>query len=44
MTPLLVTNFKDAKGRIKRQAARFQVFVYDDDSPAWPPAQARRPR
>ena len=27
------TNFKDAQGRIKRQAARFQVFVYDDDIP-----------
>ena len=33
VTPLLVTNFKDAKGCIKRQAARFQVFVYDDNSP-----------
>jgi L-Lysine epsilon oxidase N-terminal len=33
VTPVLVTNFKDAEGRIKRQAARFQVFVYDDESP-----------
>jgi hypothetical protein len=32
-TPLLVTKFKDAEGRIKRQAARFQVFVYDAESP-----------
>jgi L-lysine epsilon oxidase-like protein len=32
-TPVLVTNFRDADGRIKRQAARFQVFVYDDASP-----------
>ena len=24
---------KDAKGRIKRQAARFQIFVYDGESP-----------
>lgn len=31
--PLLVKNFKDLNGRIKRQAARFQVFVYDDESP-----------
>jgi hypothetical protein len=28
-----VTEFKDSKGRIKRQAARFRVFVYDDQSP-----------
>jgi hypothetical protein len=33
ITPVLVTNFRDAEGRIKRQAARFQVFVYDDESP-----------
>jgi hypothetical protein len=32
-TPLLVTTFRDAQGRIKRQAARFQVFVYDEQSP-----------
>ncbi len=25
--------FKDEEGRIKRQAARFQVYVYDDDNP-----------
>lgn len=25
--------FKDGKGRIKRQAARFKIFVYDDDNP-----------
>jgi hypothetical protein len=31
--PLLITKFRDAQGRIKRQAARFQVFVYDDESP-----------
>jgi len=31
--PVLVKNFKDKDGRIKRQAARFQVFVYDDESP-----------
>jgi hypothetical protein len=33
LTPILVTTFRDAEGRIKRQAARFQVFVYDDQSP-----------
>src|SRR5271157_2575004 len=31
--PIHVTQFKDAQGRIKRQAARFQVFVYDEVSP-----------
>jgi hypothetical protein len=33
VTPALVTDFKDAQGRIKRQAARFQVYVYDEKSP-----------
>jgi hypothetical protein len=33
VTPVLVTNFRDAQGRIKRQAARFQIFAYDDQSP-----------
>jgi hypothetical protein len=28
-----VTDFKDASGRILRQAARFRVFTYDDKSP-----------
>ena len=28
-----VVRFKDAEGRMKRQAARFQVYVYDDQSP-----------
>jgi len=28
-----VTQFKDAAGRIKRAAARFQIYVYDDNSP-----------
>lgn len=35
--PVLVKNFKDKNGRVKRQAARFQVFVYDDESPAGRP-------
>jgi hypothetical protein len=29
-----VSKFKDDKGRIRRQAARFRIFVYDDKSPA----------
>jgi hypothetical protein len=28
-----ITNFRDADGLVKRQAARFRVYVYDDDSP-----------
>jgi len=28
-----IRTFKDSEGRIKRQAARFQVWVYDDKSP-----------
>src|SRR5579872_1483605 len=28
-----VTKFKDDQGRIKRQAARFRVFVYDEKNP-----------
>jgi hypothetical protein len=30
--PVLVSQFRDSQGRIKRQAARFQVFVYDEES------------
>jgi hypothetical protein len=33
VAPLYVARYRDAQGRIKRQAARFQVFVYDDESP-----------
>jgi hypothetical protein len=33
VAPVFVTTFRDAQGRIKRQAARFQVYVYDDTSP-----------
>ena len=33
MTELAVKAFKDSEGRIKRQAARFQVWAYDDKSP-----------
>ncbi len=28
-----ITKFKDNEGRIKRQAARFQLYVYDDENP-----------
>ena len=30
---LRTTQFKDDEGRVKRQAARFQVWAYDEDSP-----------
>src|SRR3954467_11930358 len=33
ITEQTVKTFKDAEGRIKRQAARFQIYVYDDESP-----------
>ena len=33
MTELRVKSFKDSQGRTKRQAARFQVWAYDDESP-----------
>src|SRR5262245_31974253 len=33
MSDVTIKTFKDAEGRIKRQAARFQVYVYDEDSP-----------
>ena len=42
-TPLLVTTFRDAQGRIKRQAARFQVFVYDEQSPEGRPLKIGDP-
>jgi hypothetical protein len=35
--PVLMTMLKDVEGRVKRQAARFQVFVYDDETPAGRP-------
>ncbi len=34
-----IETFKDEKGRIKRQAARFQVWVYDEQSPDGRPLQ-----
>lgn len=30
VTPVPVKTFKDSEGRVKRQAARFQIFVYDE--------------
>lgn len=38
-----VTTFKDAQGRIKRQAARFQLYVYDGDSPCGRPLKLGDP-
>lgn len=35
----VVGTFKDKSGRIKRQAARFQVYVYDEESPEGRPLQ-----
>ncbi len=32
-TQQTVKHFKDAEGRVIRQAARFQIYVYDDESP-----------
>ena len=32
-TERTITSFKDAEGRIKRQAARFNVYIYDETSP-----------
>ncbi len=36
---LTVTEFRDREGRIKRQAARFQIYVYDEDSREGRPLQ-----
>lgn len=33
MTELTITAFKDQEGRLKRQAARFQVWAYDEEHP-----------
>ena len=33
VTPRYVAHYKDTEGRVKRQAARFQIYVYDDQSP-----------
>ena len=41
--PMLVKTFKDKQGRIKRQAARFQVFVYDEENPKGRPLKIGDP-
>jgi hypothetical protein len=33
VSEVTVKKFKDAEGRIKRQAARFQIYVFDDANP-----------
>ncbi|SIO44683.1 hypothetical protein SAMN05444166_4798 [Singulisphaera sp. GP187] len=38
-----VDKFKDADGRVKRQAARFEVYVYDDQSPEGRPLKLGDP-
>ncbi len=43
LTEQTVTTFKDAEGRIKRQAARFQIYVYDDESPEGRPLKIGDP-
>ncbi len=37
MTEIRVESFKDSEGRMKRQAARFQIWAYDENSPAGRP-------
>jgi hypothetical protein len=34
-----ITKFKDAEGRIKRQAARFRIYVYDEKDPEGRPLE-----
>jgi hypothetical protein len=38
-----ITKFKDAQGRIKRQAARFHIYVYDEKSPGGRPLKIGDP-
>lgn len=40
---LRIETFKDAEGRVKRQAARFQVWAYDDKSPQGRPLKLGDP-
>ncbi|MEQ9609973.1 MAG: LodA/GoxA family CTQ-dependent oxidase, partial [Kiloniellaceae bacterium] len=40
---LPVRRFKDAAGRIRRQAARFQIYVYDEESPEGRPLRRGDP-
>lgn len=43
LTELRVKTFKDDEGRIKRQAARFQIFAYDDEHPMGRPLKLGDP-
>jgi hypothetical protein len=38
-----VVKFKDSQGRLKRQAARFQIFVYDEQTPEGRPLKIGDP-
>src|SRR6185437_1219843 len=38
-----IDSFKDAQGRIKRQAARFSIYVYDEESPEGRPLEIGDP-
>jgi L-Lysine epsilon oxidase N-terminal/L-lysine epsilon oxidase C-terminal domain len=40
---LRITKFKDPQGRIKRQAARFHIYVYDEQSPEGRPLKIGDP-
>ena len=40
---LTITKFKDKQGRIKRQAARFHLYVYDEESPCGRPLKIGDP-
>ena len=40
---LTVKTFKDKEGRIKRQAARFQIYVYDEEHPEGRPLKIGDP-
>ena len=40
---LAIAKFKDSEGRIKRQAARFKIYVYDDQSPQGRPLKLGDP-
>jgi len=37
MSEVTIRQFKDSEGRIKRQAARFQLYVYDNEHPGGRP-------
>lgn len=37
LSELSITKFKDAEGRIKRQAARFHIYIYDSKDPCGRP-------